>query len=211
MKRVAGVDEAGKGPVIGPMVVCGVCCDEDKLVELEKIGVKDSKKLSPRRREELANKIMEIAEVYLIKIQPDKLDELMQKKTINNILTDSYAEIIKNLNPDIAYVDSPDVMPERLSNTLKSMTGKDVEAAHRADQLYPIVSAASIVAKVERDREIEKIKEIIGDFGSGYASDERTIRFLKDYFKKHGKFPPFVRKSWKTLSRIAQQSLDDFF
>lgn len=211
MKRVAGVDEAGKGPVVGPMVVCGVCCDEDKLVELEKIGVKDSKKLSPRRREELANKIREIAEVYLIKIQPDELDELMQKKTINNILTDSYAEIIKNLNPDIAYVDSPDVMPKRLSNTLKSMTGKDVEAAHRADQLYPIVSAASIVAKVERDREIEKIKEIIGDFGSGYASDERTIRFLKDYFKKHGKFPPFVRKSWKTLSRIAQQSLDEFY
>lgn len=211
MKRVAGVDEAGKGTVVGPMVVCGVCCDEDKLVELEKIGVKDSKKLSPRRREELANKIREIAEVYLIKIQHDELDELMQKKTINNILTDSYAEIIKNLNPDIAYVDSPDVMPKRLSNTLKSMTGKDVEVTHRADQLYPIVSAASIVAKVERDREIEKIKEIIGDFGSGYASDERTIRFLKDYFKKHGKFPPFVRKSWKILSRIAQQSLDEFY
>jgi len=135
----------------------------------------------------------------------------MSKKTINAILVDCYAEVIRRLNPDVVYVDSPDVIPERLSNTLRNMTGKDVKAFHKADELYPVVSAASIVAKVERDREIEKIKEVVGDFGSGYASAERTIRFLKDYFRKYGKFPPFVRKSWKTISRIAQQSLDEFF
>jgi len=94
---------------------------------------------------------------------------------------------------------------------LKKRTGKEVEAAHKADELYPIVSAASIIAKVERDSEIEKLKKSFGDFGSGYASDERTIKFLNEYLRKYKKFPPFVRKSWKTLNRIQQQSLEEFW
>ncbi|AEA47239.1 ribonuclease HII [Archaeoglobus veneficus] len=212
MVRVAGIDEAGKGPVIGPMVVCGVCCSEEELVELEKIGVRDSKRLSPKRREELAREIKKLSNVYVIKLEPEKLDRLMEKKTINEILTDCYAEIINELNPDLTFVDSPDVIPERLSEALKKRTGKEVKAMHRADVLKPVVSAASIVAKVERDREIEKIKKELGvDFGSGYASDKRTIEFLKEYFKEHGRFPPYVRRSWKTLDRICQQSLEDFF
>jgi ribonuclease HII len=210
MKKIVGIDEAGKGPVIGPMVICGVCCSEDELAELECIGARDSKKLDEKKRVELANKIKKISKICLIKIQPEELDRFMQDKTINEVLTDSYAEIIKKLNPDVAFVDSPDVMPERLSALLSTKTGKDIRAAHKADELYPIVSAASIVAKVERDKEIKKLKELLGDFGSGYASDVKTIQFLRDYFKKHRKHPPFVRKSWKTLSRIAQQSLDEF-
>ena len=212
MARVAGIDEAGKGPVIGPLVVCGVCCDEEKLVELERIGVRDSKKLSRKRREELAKEIAKFCKCHVLKLTPEKLDRLMEKKTINEILTDCYTEIIEELNPDVVFVDSPDVIPERLAESLKRRTGKDVKAMHRADELKPIVSAASIVAKVERDREVDKIKEELGvDFGSGYASDRRTISFLKSYFKEHGRFPPHVRKSWKTLDRICQQSLDEFF
>jgi ribonuclease HII len=207
--KIAGIDEAGKGPVIGPMVICGVCCSEEELAKLQKIGIKDSKKLSTKKREELAKKIKDVAKVYLIEIQPRELDKLMQSKTINDVLADSYAEIIKKLNPDVAFVDSFDE-PKRLSAFLSKRTGKDVRAAHRADELYPIVSAASIVAKVRRDREIEELKKIMGDFGSGYASDEKTIQFLRNYFRTHRKCPPFVRKSWKTISKLSQQSLDEF-
>ncbi len=212
MTEVAGIDEAGKGPVMGPLVVCGVCCNREILPELEKIGVKDSKKLSREKREELAKEISRLCKSCVLKIEPEELDNQMKKKTVNEILTDCYAKIIKKLNPDIVFVDSPDVIPERLAETLRIRTGKDVKAMHRADELKPIVSAASIIAKVERDKEIDRIKDELGvDFGSGYASDERTINFLKEYFRERREFPPHVRKSWRTLNKIRQQSLDEFF
>jgi ribonuclease HII len=203
--KIAGIDEAGKGAVIGPMVICGIC----SAVELK--NLKDSKKLSPKKREELAEQIKKIAKIHLIKIYPEELDRLMETKTINEILADCYAEIIDKLKADVTYVDSPDVIPERLESYLKERTGRNVKAAHKADEKYTIVSAASVIAKVERDKEIEQIKREVADFGSGYASDERTIKFLKDYFRKHRRYPPFVRKSWKTLNRIEQQSLDEFY
>lgn len=206
--KIAGIDEAGKGAVIGPLVVCGVLTENEN--EFKSIGLKDSKKLTQARRKELAERIKEISETHLVKIEPDKLDELMKNSTINEILEDCYSEIIERLKPDLVYVDSPDVKPERLEEKLKKRTGRNVKATHKADEIYPVVSAASIIAKVERDKEIEKLKKIIGDFGSGYASDERTIKFLKEYFRKNRKYPPFVRKSWKTLNRIQQQSLDEF-
>ncbi|MDI9642420.1 MAG: ribonuclease HII [Archaeoglobaceae archaeon] len=202
----AGIDEAGKGCVIGPLVIAGVACDDEE--HLRKIGVKDSKKLTQKKREELAEKIIEVAKIEVIKIPANKLDELMETKTINEILKESYAEIIKKLNPRVAFVDSPDVIPGRLARELKELTGIEVVAEHKADQKYPIVSSASIIAKVERDREIEMLKQSCGDFGSGYASDPRTIAYLKQL--KGLEMPHFVRKKWKTVERLYQSSLLDF-
>lgn len=208
---IAGIDEAGKGPVIGPMVICGVSISEDFQVELNSWGLKDSKKLTRNKRDEFSVKILESSEVHVLKLFPEKLDELMSSKTLNQILVDCYSEIINVLKPDLTFVDSPDVKPERFKGNLQQITGRKVKAAHKADELFPIVSAASIVAKVERDREIEILKETLGEFGSGYCSDARTIQFLKDYFKKNRKYPTCVRKKWKTLERLQQQSLGDFF
>ncbi len=203
----AGIDEAGKGCVIGPLVIAGVACDcEGRLAE---IGVKDSKKLSQKRREELAVKIREIGRVEVVKIPAERLDELMGSKTINEILKEFYAEIIRKLQPELAYVDSPDVIPERLSKELENLTGITVVAEHKADEKYPLVAAASIIAKVEREKEIEMLKAKFGDFGSGYASDPRTRDFLKDMISQ-GKIPSFVRKRWKTVSNLKQQTLEDF-
>lgn len=200
----AGIDEAGKGCVIGPLVVAGVACDSEDY--LKSIGVKDSKKLSQKRREELAEKIRKVAKVEVVKIPADKLDELMENKTINEILKESYAEIIRRLRPEVAFIDSPDVKPERLASQLKDMTGVEVVAEHRADEKYPLVSSASIIAKVEREKEIEILKCKCGDFGSGYASDPKTIAYLRQLKE----IPPFVRKKWKTLERLSQKSLIDF-
>ena len=203
----AGVDEAGKGCVIGPLVIAGVACDCSEKLKI--MGVRDSKKLSQKRREELAAKIREVGRVEVVKIPASRLDELMGSKTINEILKEFYAVIIRKLQPELAYVDSPDVIPERLSRELEGLTGVAVIAEHKADEKYPLVAAASIVAKVEREREIEKLRAKFGDFGSGYASDPKTREFLRELISQ-GKIPSFVRKRWKTISNLKQQTLEDF-
>jgi len=200
----AGIDEAGKGCVIGPLVVAGVACESEDY--LKSIGVKDSKKLTQKKREELAEKIRRVARIEVIRIPADKLNEMMEYKTINEILKESYLEIIKRLKPEIALVDSPDVRPERLTSQLREMTGLEVFAEHKADEKYPIVSSASIIAKVERDKEVEILKRKYGDFGSGYASDPKTIAYLKQLKE----IPPFVRRKWKTVKRLSQKSIEDF-
>jgi len=203
---IAGIDEAGKGCVIGPLVVAGIACDRiDKLVSL---GVKDSKKLSHSRRIELAEEIRKIAWVEVTKVEAERLDELMKFKSLNEVLRDCYAELIRRLKPEIAYVDSPDVIPERLSRELEELTGVKVFAEHKADEKYPVVSAASIIAKVEREREIERLKEKFGDFGSGYASDPRTREKLREWIAS-GRIPSCVRRRWKTVSNLKQQTLFD--
>jgi ribonuclease HII len=200
----AGIDEAGKGCVIGPLVVAGVACESEDY--LRSIGVKDSKKLSQKKREELAEKIRRVARIEVIKIPADELDEMMECRTINEILKESYSEIIKRLKPEIALVDSPDVKPERLASQLREMTGVEVVAEHKADEKFPIVSSASIIAKVERDKEVEILRRKYGDFGSGYASDPKTIAYLKQLKE----IPPFVRRKWKTVERLSQKSIEDF-
>ncbi|MEM0351212.1 MAG: ribonuclease HII, partial [Archaeoglobaceae archaeon] len=162
--------------------------------------------LSKKKREELAEKIVAVAKVEVLKISAEELNELMERRTLNEILKDGYEAIIKRLKPSIVFLDSPDVKPERLASYLKSVTGVEVIAEHGADERYPIVSSASIIAKVEREREIERLKMEVGDFGSGYASDPKTIEFLK----KQKEFPSFVRKKWKTLDKLRQRRLEDF-
>jgi len=203
--RVAGIDEAGKGPVLGPMIVCGVACEEERVIELEKLGVKDSKKLKPERRKELAEEIRKLCDVRIIEVTPEEID----RENINDILRRCYVRIIKSLNPDLVIVDSPDVKPERLKEFLERETGKSVISKHRADNEYVIVSAASIVAKVERDLRIEMLRREYGDFGSGYASDPKTLKALREWIRS-GTLPPIVRRRWKTVERLSQHSLDEF-
>ena len=209
-----GVDEAGRGPVIGPMVVAGVCANREKLIEL---GVRDSKKLSPNRREFLAGEIKKIADKVSIRVVgPEEIDAMREEMTINELEVHIFAEVIENLRGEEIFVDAADVNEERFASGILSFLSYSpkIISRHKADDIYPEVSAASIIAKVERDKIIEKIAEEIGDFGSGYPADERTKEFLKEYYKRHGELPPHVRKSWKSAKRIVkekkQKSLDIF-
>ncbi len=204
---IAGIDEAGKGPVIGPMVVCGVMAEEEIFEELKRLGVRDSKKLSKSRREELFEQIerycaLETVVLETVVLEAKELNELMKVKNINEILFDCYSAIIKKLKPEIAYVDSCDVDSERLSVKLEKATGVKVVAMHKADVRRVEVASASIVAKVLRDKRIEEIKKELGDFGSGYPSDPKTIEFLRSYYKLRGEFPPHSRTAWKTLKKV---------
>ena len=210
--RIAGIDEAGKGPVIGPLVVCGVACEESLLKKLSEIGVRDSKKLTPKRRKEIAEKLKELVDWEVAVIQPAELDRMMEGKTINEILKETCAGIISKLNPDRVYVDSFDVNPERLSAELERLTGCKVVAMHNAER-EPVVAAASIIAKHTRDELVEKLKEKHGDFGSGYASDEKTRTWLEERMRS-GEIPDIVRRKWKTVERmrqsLKQRSLSEF-
>ncbi len=203
--KIAGVDEAGKGPVIGPMVVCGVAGSGETFERLKEIGVKDSKKLERKRREQLYEVIVESCDVEIRVIEAEELNAMMEKQTINEILYRTYSEIISALKPDIAYVDSSDVNSDRLGRRLSDETGVKCIAMHKADSKRVEVAAASIVAKVIRDRRIEEIKKELGDFGSGYAADPRTVEFLKNYYREKGCFPEHIRVKWKTLDRIVEE------
>jgi len=204
--RLLGADEAGKGPVIGSMFVAGVVIDEDRIFDLAALGVKDSKLLTPQRREYLATKIETIArDQYVLEVKPEVIDELRQLITMNDIMVKSFSKVVEKLSADRAILDAADVNPARFARRVKegSGTGMEVIAEHRADKNHSVVAAASILAKVKRDRSVREIeREISQQIGSGYPSDPATIRFLETWVKEHGDLPSFARRSWKTAERI---------
>jgi len=210
---VAGVDDAGRGSVIGPLVIAGVLMKEENLPKLVQLGVKDSKVLSPRRREKLAVEIKKLALKYsVIKLTPKEIDVVVQTgrklHRLNRLEAQTMARIIEELKPDIAYVDASDVLEERFKeHILECLSFKvKVISEHKADRKYPIVSAASIIAKVERDEEIEILREKYGDFGCGYPTDKKTINFLHECLQKFGEYPDFVRKSWKPAKKVKSEN-----
>jgi len=208
--KISGIDEAGKGPVLGPMCVAGVLLDEKKLDALSRIGVKDSKQLTPKKREILAVNIKELVDKYFIlEVSPFQIDELRKAITMNEIMVSCYARILEELKPDHAFVDAADVVAERFGeNIQKKYKGEIIiTSEHEADVKYPVVSAASILAKVKRDSLVEALKKDIGiDIGSGYPSDPKTIKFLEDWIEEHDAIPVFARSSWETSKRLLDKS-----
>jgi len=216
--RVCGVDDAGRGPVIGPLVIAGILIDEKKVDELRLLGVKDSKMLLPQIRTRLSKEIHGVVDDYhIIELGARELDTIVNRapkfQRLNLLEAKAMAQVIENLKPDVAYVDSSDTRTDRFKNNILdclSYTPRIV-SEHKADINFPVVSAASILAKVHRDGRIEEIKKHYGEVGSGYAHDPITVKFLRDYYTEHGDFPAIVRRSWKTLrnivSDLAQTSL----
>jgi len=194
-----GIDEAGRGPVIGPMVMAMVCGDP---AELRKAGVRDSKELTPVRREMLFQRLddLNFRKSFII-ISPSEINGMMERVTLNDIEHHFALELLQNAECEV-YVDSFDVNPERLSRSLSSESGKKVFCAHRADSTYPSVSAASIVAKVIRDREVRALSEKYGEIGSGYPSDPRTINFLRASIENKVDLSKIVRVKWKTYQNL---------
>jgi ribonuclease HII len=210
---VAGVDDAGRGSVMGPLVIAGVLMKREDLPKLSKLGVKDSKLLTPYRRETLAPEIKRIAQNYsVIKLSPRQIDEIVlngkKLHKLNWLEAQTMAKVIEDLNPDIAYVDASDDLEQRFKQQILECLPRktNIISEHKADLNYPIVSAASIIAKTERDKEIEELKSVHGDFGSGYPSDPKTMFFLRECIQKMREYPEFVRKSWKPAQKTKIES-----
>jgi ribonuclease HII len=198
---ICGIDEAGRGPVLGSLVIAGIACKKNMEFHLRKMGVMDSKKMNKEKREKLYSTLISSFKHKIIRVSSSQVDKC---KNLNALEGAKFADIINRLKPSIAYLDCADVNPRNfrlyIAKTLSYKCRLVIE--HKADEKYPIVSAASIIAKVERDKEIEKLKEKYGEIGSGYPSDPKTIRFLEKWLEEKGSPPPFARKRWKTLSHI---------
>ena len=220
-KIIVGLDEAGRGPVLGTLVMAALAVKEENIKKLEWMGVKDSKKLSAQVREELFEQIREVVEDFRIEmIEPDAIDLSVNgsESNLNWLEADTSARMISELDPDTIIVDCPSpniaayksYFASRLSKAVRDKAELIVE--HKADVNYIVASAASVVAKVIRDRHIEHLKTEIGvDFGSGYMSDPKTQEFLKNYYKTH---PQLFRKSWQPYKNVEdaqkQKKLGEF-
>jgi ribonuclease HII len=210
----AGVDEAGKGAVLGPLVVACVGCES--VEDLATIPVRDSKPLTPAARPDLFGRIQESTHYTVLVIGADEIDARRCSMTMNQLMAAAHAEVIRELRPAIAYVDACDVIAPRFGRAVASHLGYPcrVIAQHHADATIPVVSAAGIVAKVVRDRLIGELAAEYGVIGSGYPSDDTTIAFIEGYIGRNGRPPPIARTSWETTRHIlcrAEQTELSFF
>jgi len=211
--RIAGVDEAGRGAVIGPLVIAGVLMEDKDLPRLRDMGVKDSKRLSPDRREQLAREIRKLAIEWLVaELSPEEIDDVVKTgrklHRLNRLEARKMANVIEALKPDVAYVDASDVLARRFGHHIAEELSFELQivSEHKADEKYPIVSAASIIAKVERDSAISSLRERHGNIGCGYPTDPQTLKFLENWINEFGSYPDFVRKSWKPAKRLKNQT-----
>ena len=201
--RIMGIDEAGRGPVLGPLVVAGVVCEDQEV--LRALGVRDSKLLTPDRRLALAGEIERVATSRIRHISAAELDASMEEESLNRIEARVFADVIRDLAPEEVVVDACDPDEGRFGTHILRHLGYDLPliAEHKADQNHPVVSAASIVAKVSRDAEVRRIGRELGEsVGSGYAHDPETRAFLKRWVAVHGEMPPHARLAWKTSQSL---------
>ena len=211
---ICGVDEAGKGSVLGPLVVAGIGISSEE--RLSDLGVRDSKLLSPKERERLYPLIRKRCKVATVTIAAQEIDAIRSEMTMNACVARAHAQVIAKLSPACAYVDACDVNCFRYAEMVRVHLSPPCEivSEHHADEKFAVVSAASIIAKVVRDREIKKLAKKYGEIGSGYPSDPVTIRWLSGYIRDNPSPPPIARRSWKTvgnlLAKKTQRSLLDF-
>ena len=212
---IAGIDDAGRGPIIGPLVIAGVLIREDEKTKLANLGVKDSKMLTPESRTRLSAKIRAFTSTISVhEIQPKEIDDVVlhaeKLRKLNYLEAKVMAQVVKDLKPSKVYVDASDVNETRYGENIREFLPEELKniriiSEHHADRTYPIVSAASIIAKVTRDSVIANLHLQYGDFGSGYITDPKTIEFLKSWRRTHTEFPPIVRLSWKTIKQIEDE------
>lgn len=200
-----GIDEAGRGSAIGPLVVCGFAMREADLPMLDRISLADSKELAPGRREEIYGELKKLpARVRISRISPAKVDSAVAHNGLNGLEMTAMVAFIRSVRPSVAYIDALTSAPRRFGRQIEALTAPlhvRVVAENRADSKYPLVMAASIIAKVMRDAAVAALRRRHGDFGSGYPGDLKTRVFLAGFAEK-GDFPGCVRRSWSTIARL---------
>ncbi len=221
MELILGIDDAGRGPVMGPMVLAGCLIKKEIEKEFKKLGVRDSKELTQKRREFLVGKIKQKAEIFWVTITyPNEIDGNMNNGTnLNMIEAIKAAEIINKINKDATHhpnrlkikviVDCPSVSLVKWKDFLKTkinnLSNLDIICEHKADKNHISVSAASIIAKSVREEEVGILKKKYGEeIGSGYTSDPLTQKFLANNVEKY-KDSGIFRKTWKTWKRAFEK------
>jgi ribonuclease HII len=213
---IGGVDEAGRGSIIGPLVIAGISIRKSKISILRQIGVKDSKMLTPKARANLFRLVMDMADSLCINIiNCTIVDNNVFLNRLNKLEAETMASVISNIQADKVYIDSCDVNPCRfrnyieshllLSSSSSSSSKPKLYSMHHADSLNIVVSAASIVAKFVRDKQIQEIRNTHHNIGSGYPSDWKTMLFIRGWVSKYRCAPHFARKSWSPLKKMLEE------
>lgn len=201
-----GIDEAARGPCIGSLFIVGAMFHERDLDKLKSLGVKDSKLLIHKKRVELENEIKKIAnKIKIIKVTPKEIDSAVEGNdglNLNWLEAIKQAEIINELKPDQVIIDCPSPNIKKYTEFLKEKIDRELVdkiefiVAHHADRDFIAVGGASIIAKVEREKEVEEIEKMVGEsIGSGYPSNPICQKFIKNNFEK---YPGLFRQSWST-------------
>jgi len=204
MVKILGIDEAGRGPVIGPLIVAGVMIEEGS--ELSLGAVKDSKLLSHGKRMLLDKQIRENSDAWVIEVSPKEIDETLESDSLNlNWLeAQKQADIINELKPDVAIIDCPSPNCPAYERYLRNLLiNKEIKliVEHKADFNYPVCSAASILAKVRREEAMDEIKKKYGETGPGYPANAVTQKFVKENWNK---YPEIFRRTWSTYKKIVE-------
>lgn len=218
-KTVLGIEEAGRGPIVGPMIIAGAMFKVSDEKRLRELGVKDSKLLSPKKREDLFPKISEITKKQkMIEVSPQEIDQRFAVNiNLNELEAIKFVELINELKPDIAIVDCPSPNPSGFLKYMSQFLTHEckIVCENHADTNYPEVAAASILAKVTRDAKIAEIEKIVKvPIGVGYPHDSTTLKFVEQALNKKEWLNKYVRKSWLTFQNIKngkeQKKLGDF-
>jgi ribonuclease HII len=204
---LGGVDEAGRGSIIGPLVIAGVSLKRENFSKLRQAGVCDSKLLTVKARQRLYCQIIELAEhICIFKSECSEVDQYVFSNLLNKLEAKAMATVIDNIFAKRVYVDACDVNPLRYKKCIEcelvTTSRPRIFSLHHADRTNIAVSAASIVAKITRDEEIQKIRSEYNEVGSGYPCDRKTMKFIADWVMNHNSAPYFARKSWKPLRII---------
>lgn len=210
---IGGVDEAGRGSIIGPLVIAGISIRKSKISKLRQMGVKDSKMLTPKARANLFRLVMDMADSLCINIiNCTIVDNNVFLNRLNKLEAETMASVISNIQADKVYIDSCDVNACRFRNYIEShlllsssSSKPKLYSMHHADSLNIVVSAASIVAKFVRDKQIQEIRNTHHNIGSGYPSDWKTMLFIRGWVSKYRCAPHFARKSWSPLKKMLEE------
>jgi ribonuclease HII len=186
-------------------VVGAFCCSADRLTTLSETGVRDSKRLPPSRREAVYRQLATVGELRSIALPPRTIDRYVARRGLNVLELESFARLVRELRPDVAYVDACDPNAERFGRRLEGLVGAGtrIVSRHKADRDFPVVSAASVVAKVRRDAALAALRDVAAEtLGSGYPSDPATRDCVERHARDGGRVPPWMRRSWETVQRV---------
>lgn len=206
-----GIDEAGRGPLVGDLVVAGVMAASSVFQGLAFEGAKDSKALSRRERRRLWADIIKVADIAVAFVHPLRIDSenlnLLEAKAICNVLRALHGVYIAKYSTACVniYVDEVKGILKILEDEVTRLWGSAavLKMMPKGEEAFPPVAVASIVAKVARDESLRPARRALGDFGSGYPSDERTMEWLRKSYAELPSPPLVLRRSWGTLKGAA--------
>lgn len=208
--RVMGIDEAGRGCVLGDLVIAAFVCDDPDDHDLRDAGATDSKALTAERRLAARTALDRCGTAHVRRITARQIDA----ENLNRLEEAAILELVRLVRPDVVYLDAlghPRTLPA-LEARLHAQLPADLQHLQwtiepKADANYPVVGAASIFAKTVRDEALHGLVDAFGELGSGYPGDPKTKEWLVAWSRTGAPWPHFVRTRWATITELAQPGL----